>query len=102
GSVLRKLGWRRSSYVVSTKFYWGLGLGGPNDRGLSRKRLLEGIDGSLERLQLEYVDLVFCHRPDAETPIEETVRAMHDIIERGRALYWGTSEWTADQVLEAW
>jgi len=101
GRVVRKAGWRRSSLVISTKYYWGLD-SGPNDRGLSRKRLMEGIDGSLKRLQMEYVDLIFCHRPDSNTPIEETVRAMHDIVTSGRALYWGTSEWSADQVMQAW
>ncbi len=102
GEALKKLGWRRSSYIVSTKFFWGLH-NGPNEKNtLNRKRLLEAIDGSLKRLQLEYVDLVFCHRPDPETPIEETVWAMHNIIERGKALYWGTSEWSAAEIMEAW
>ncbi len=102
GAVLKKAGWRRGSYVVSTKFYWGLH-DGPNEKNtLNRKRLMEGIDGSLERLQLDYVDLIFCHRPDRETPIEETVRAMHDIITQGKALYWGTSEWSADEIMQAW
>ncbi|MCS7009972.1 MAG: aldo/keto reductase [Anaerolineales bacterium] len=102
GEVLKELGWRRSSYLVSTKFYWGL-YEGPNEKNtLNRKRLLEAIDGSLQRLQLDYVDLVFCHRPDPETPIEETVWAMHNIIERGKALYWGTSEWSAAEIMEAW
>ncbi len=102
GAALKKLGWRRSSYIVSTKFFWGLH-DGPNEKNtLNRKRLLEAIDGSLQRLQLDYVDLVFCHRPDPETPIEETVWAMHNIIERGKALYWGTSEWSAAEIMEAW
>ncbi|MBI3763795.1 MAG: aldo/keto reductase [Chloroflexi bacterium] len=102
GNVLKKTGWRRSSYVVSTKFFWGLHEG-PNERyTLSRKRLMEGIAGSLKRLQLDYVDLIFCHRPDTETPIEETVRAMDDIIHRGLALYWGTSEWSAAQIVQAY
>ncbi len=102
GMVLKKLGWRRSSYLVSTKFFWGLN-DGPNEKNtLNRKRLLEAIDGSLARLQLDYVDLVFCHRPDSLTPIEETVWAMHDIIARGKALYWGTSEWSAGEIMEAW
>jgi voltage-dependent potassium channel beta subunit len=100
--VLRKLGWRRSSYVVSTKFYWGLG-DGPNEKNtLNRKYLMQAIDGSLKRLGLDYVDLVFCHRADPDTPIEETVRAMHDIIVAGKALYWGTSEWTAAEIVAAW
>jgi voltage-dependent potassium channel beta subunit len=106
GAVLKELGWPRLKYVVSTKFYWGLASGKgafPNERNtLNRKYLLQAIDGSLARLQLDYVDLVFCHRPDPETPIEETVWAMHDMIERGRALYWGTSEWSADEIRAAW
>jgi len=102
GAILKKMGWRRESYVVSTKFFWGLGQGGPNDRGLSRKRLHEGLRGSLARLGLDYVDIVYCHRPDLDTPIEETVFAIHDLIARGMALYWGTSEWTAEQIREAW
>jgi voltage-dependent potassium channel beta subunit len=102
GNVLKKLAWRRGSYLVSTKFYWGLYVG-PNEKNtLNRKRLLEAIDGSLTRLQLDYVDLVFCHRPDPTTPIEETVWAMHDIVARGKALYWGTSEWSAAEIMEAW
>lgn len=102
GKVFQRAGWRRASYVVSTKLYWGLN-DGPNERNtLNRKYLLQAIDGSLERLQLDYVDLLFCHRPDAETPIEETVRAMHDIITQGKALYWGTSEWGAEQIRQAW
>jgi voltage-dependent potassium channel beta subunit len=102
GGVLKKLGWRRSSYVVSTKFYWGLH-DGPNEKNtLNRKRLMEAIDGSLRRLQLDCVDLIFCHRPDPQTPIEETVWAMSDIVRQGKALYWGTSEWSADQIMQAW
>jgi len=101
GAAFKKLGWRRSSYVVSTKFYWGL-YDGPNEKNtLSRKRLFEAIDGSLERFNLDYVDLVFCHRADATTPIEETVWALHNIIEQGKALYWGTSEWTAAEIVAA-
>ncbi len=102
GNALKKLGWHRSSYVISTKFYWGINPG-PNEKNtLSRKRLMEGIEGSLKRLQLDYVDLIFCHRPDPETPIEETVWAMHDIVSRGQALYWGTSEWSSEQIREAY
>jgi voltage-dependent potassium channel beta subunit len=101
GAALKKLGWRRGSYLVSTKFYWGLH-DGPNERNtLNRKRLIEGINGSLGRMGLEYVDLIYCHRPDPNTPIEETVWAMHDIIEWGRALYWGTSEWSAAEIVAA-
>jgi voltage-dependent potassium channel beta subunit len=102
GEVLKKLAWPRLSYVVSTKFFWGIG-DGPNEKNtLNRKYLLHGIDASLKRLQLEHVDLVYCHRPDPDTPIEETAWAMHDMIQRGKALYWGTSEWGAAEILEAW
>ena len=102
GRVLKQLGWRRASYAVSTKFFWGLH-DGPNEKNtLNRKYLLQAIDGSLSRLQLDYVDLVFCHRPDPDTPIEETVWAMHDMIESGKALYWGTSEWSAAEIAAAW
>jgi voltage-dependent potassium channel beta subunit len=102
GAALKELGWPRLKYVVSTKFYWGLG-DGPNEKNtLNRKYLRHAIEGSLARLQLDYVDLVFCHRPDPTTPIEETVWAMHQMIERGQALYWGTSEWSADEIRAAW
>jgi voltage-dependent potassium channel beta subunit len=102
GRVFKQTGWRRASYVVSTKLFWGLN-NGPNERNtLNRKYLMQGIAGSLERLQLDFVDLLFCHRPDAETPIEETVWAMHDIVSSGRALYWGTSEWSAADIRTAW
>jgi len=101
GEAFRRLGWRRGSYLVSTKLFWGLH-DGPNERNtLNRKYLFEAIDGSLQRLNMDYVDLLFCHRADPTTPIEETVRAMHDIIERGKALYWGTSEWEAAEILSA-
>ena len=101
GAALRELGWRRGSYLVSTKLYWGLN-DGPNQKNtLNRKYLLEAIEGSLERFGLDYVDLLYCHRPDPETPIDETVWAMHDIVERGQALYWGTSEWAAKDILAA-
>jgi len=92
--------WRRSEIVVSTKLFWGPG--GVNCKGLSRKHIMEGITASLERLQLDYVDLVFCHRSDKLTPTEETVRAMTDVVRSGKALYWGTSEWTAQQITEAY
>lgn len=100
GQVLQKAGWQRSDLVISTKIFWGGR--GPNDRGLSRKHLIEGIHASLQRLQLDYVDLIFCHRPDIHTPIEETVRAMNYIIDQGLAFYWGTSEWSAQQIMEAY
>ncbi|MFP4153349.1 MAG: potassium channel beta subunit family protein [Alkalispirochaeta sp.] len=99
GKAIRKLGLPRSSYVVSTKIFWGGS--GPNDTGLSRKHIVEGVRGALDRMQLDYVDLVFCHRPDYETPIEETVRAMSHVVDRGWALYWGTSEWSAEQIRHA-
>ncbi len=86
--------------MISTKIFWGGD--GPNDRGLSRKHIIEGLDASLKRLQLDYVDLVFCHRPDVHTPVEETVRAMNHVIDQGKAFYWGTSEWDADQIMEAY
>jgi voltage-dependent potassium channel beta subunit len=102
GEALRRLGWRRSSYLVSTKLYWGLH-DGPNEKNtLNRKYLMQAIDGALARLKLEHVDLVFCHRADPDTPIEETVRAMHDMITAGKALYWGTSEWSAAEIMAAW
>jgi voltage-dependent potassium channel beta subunit len=101
GAALKKLGWRRGSYVVSTKLYWGLHEGPNQQNTLNRKYLLEAIGGSLKRLDMEYVDLLYCHRPDPTTPIEETVWAMHNIIERGQALYWGTSEWAAADILDA-
>ena len=102
GEALKRLGWRRSSYILSTKFFWGLH-DGPNEKStLNRKYLRQAIDGSLKRLQLDYVDIVFCHRPDPETPIEETVWALHSMIEAGKALYWGTSEWSAAEIMAAW
>jgi voltage-dependent potassium channel beta subunit len=102
GKALNKLGWRRSSYIVSTKLYWGLN-DGPNEKNtLNRKYLMESIDGSLNRLGMDHVDLLYCHRPDSETPIEEVVFAMSDIISSGRAHYWGTSEWSAAEIMEAW
>jgi voltage-dependent potassium channel beta subunit len=101
GAALKRLGWRRGSYLVSTKLFWGLNSGTNESNTLNRKYLLESIDGSLKRLDLEYVDLLYCHRADPGTPIEETVWAMHNIIERGKALYWGTSEWEAADILSA-
>ncbi len=100
GEILSRSGWHRSDFVVSTKIFWGGE--GPNQRGLSRKHILEGADAALARLKQDYVDLIFCHRHDLHTPIEETVRAMDHLIRTGKALYWGTSEWPADRILEAW
>jgi voltage-dependent potassium channel beta subunit len=99
GNVLKKMGWPRESYVVSSKVFWGGE--GPNDRGLSRKHIYEACRRSLKRLQLDYLDLFFCHRPDPTTPIEETVRAMDDLIHQGLVLYWGTSEWSAADIMHA-
>jgi voltage-dependent potassium channel beta subunit len=101
GEALQRLGWRRGSYLVSTKLFWGLHDNVNEKDTLNRKYLLEAIDASLERMDLDYADLLYCHRADPTTPIEETVWAMHNIIERGKALYWGTSEWEAAEILEA-
>jgi voltage-dependent potassium channel beta subunit len=101
GEVLKQMGWPRLQYLVSTKFFWGI-QDGPNSRNtLNRKYLLNAIDASLKRLQLDHVDLAYCHRPDPNTPLEETVWAMHDMIRTGRALYWGTSEWSAAEIFKA-
>ena len=100
GKVIKKTGWKRSDLVLSTKIFWGGK--GPNDRGLSRKHIIEGTQAALKRLQTEYVDLIFCHRPDPDTPIEETVRAMNYLINSGMAFYWGTSEWSAEQIRQAY
>ena len=110
GQVINKAGWQRSDLVISTKIFWGgtpQGKGqpfkyGPNDRGLSRKHIIEGTDAALKRLDLDYVDLLFCHRPDIDTPIEETVWAMDHVVRQGKALYWGTSEWSAAQIRRAY
>jgi voltage-dependent potassium channel beta subunit len=102
GEAFRELGWKRYEYIVSTKLYWGLH-SVPNMRyTLNRKYLSQAIDGSLERFGLDFVDLVYCHRPDPKTPIEETVWAMSDMITQGKALYWGTSEWSADEIRSAY
>lgn len=99
GEALRALGLRRDSYAVSSKVFWGGKL--PTQRGLSRKHIRDAADAALSRLQVDYLDLFFCHRPDLDTPIEETVRAMGDLVRQGKVLYWGTSEWEADQIAEA-
>jgi len=102
GAAFKELGWKRHEYVVSTKLFWGIN-DVPNMRNtLNRKYLSQGIDGSLERLGLDFVDLVFCHRADPRTPIEETVWAMSDMITQGKALYWGTSEWAPDEIRAAY
>jgi len=103
GQSIQNLGWKRSDIVVSTKIYFGfVQVRGPNDRGLSRKHLLEGMESSLKRLQLDYVDIVFAHRPDAGTPMLEVVRGFSHLVNTGKAFYWGTSEWTAQQLTEAY
>jgi len=101
GAALKKLGWRRGSYLISTKLFWGINDSVNEKNTLNRKYLIEGINGSLKRLDMDYVDLIFCHRPDPSTPIEETVWAMHNIVEWGKALYWGTSEWSAAEITAA-
>ena len=102
GEALKTLKWRRAQAIISTKFFWGIN-DGPNEKNtLNRKYLMQAMDGSLKRLQLDYVDLVFCHRGDPNTPIEETVRAMSDMVTMGKAMYWGTSEWNADDIRAAY
>ncbi|XP_037832642.1 voltage-gated potassium channel subunit beta-3 [Kryptolebias marmoratus] len=100
GNVLKKKGWRRSSYVVTTKIYWGGQA--ETERGLSRKHIIEGLRGSLSRLQLDYVDIVFANRSDVNTPMEEVVRAMSFVIDQGLAMYWGTSRWNVKEIMEAY
>ncbi len=102
GQAVQELGWPRESFVISTKLYWGLREGPNTKNTLNRKYMMHGIDGSLERLGLDFVDLLFCHRPDPDTPVEETVWAMSDIIASGKAHYWGTSEWAAEAIEEAY
>ena len=105
GQALKKLAWPRLNYVVSTKFYWGLDRKGDavnRKDTLNRKYLMQAMDGSLKRMGLEHIDLIYCHRSDPHTPVEETVRAMSDLITQGKALYWGTSEWGADSIRAAW
>ena len=99
GEALKALGWTRDTYIVSSKVFWGGSK--PTQRGLSRKHVTDACHAALKRLQVDYLDLYFCHRPDIDTPIEETVRAMHDLIQQGKVLYWGTSEWSAQQITEA-
>jgi len=101
GEILRASGWRRSSYVLSSKVFFGSGPKGPNETGLSRKHIVEGCHGSLQRLGVEYLDILLCHRPDPDTPVWETARALHDLVVQGKILYWGTSEWSAVQIQEA-
>jgi voltage-dependent potassium channel beta subunit len=100
GNILKQMKWDRTTYIVSSKVFWGGKL--PNQKGLSRKHIIEACDASLIRLQVDYLDLYFCHRPDSETPVEETVRAMTDLVRWGKILYWGTSEWSAESIKEAY
>jgi voltage-dependent potassium channel beta subunit len=108
GDAIKALKWPRLNYIVSTKFFWGLtpletdSLGINRKNTLNRKYLMQAINGSLTRMGLDFIDLVYCHRPDEQTPIEETVHAMSDMITQGKALYWGTSEWSADEIRAAW
>jgi voltage-dependent potassium channel beta subunit len=99
GNVIKRAGWKRSDLVISSKLFWGGK--GPNDQGLSRKHILEGAHNSLKRLQMDYVDVLFCHRPDIHTPIEETVWAMNILIQQGKTFYWGTSEWSPGDIMQA-
>jgi len=102
GEAIAQLGWPCHTYVISSKYFWGIEDSVNTTNTLNRKYLLQAVDGSLRRLRLDFLDLIFCHRADPETPIDETVWAMHNIIESGRALYWGTSEWSAEAIREAW
>ena len=99
GIILKKMNWSRDTYLVSSKVFWGGEI--PNQKGLSRKHIVEACNASLKRLQVEYLDLYFCHRPDIFTPVEETVWTMHNLIQQGKILYWGTSEWSAQEIQEA-
>ena len=109
GQALKELAWPRLNYIVSTKFFWGLDRDDKNPSAgvnrkdtLNRKYLMQAMDGSLQRFGLDFIDLIYCHRSDPHTPLEETVRAMNDIINQGKALYWGTSEWSAADIAAAW
>jgi voltage-dependent potassium channel beta subunit len=99
GNILKKMGWDRSTWLVSSKVFWGGDK--PNQKGLSRKHVMEACEAALKRLQVDYIDLYFCHRPDINTPIEETVWAMHHLVQQGKILYWGTSEWSAQEITAA-
>lgn len=101
GKILSKKGWARDTYVVSSKVFFGAGGRLPTQRGLHRKHIVEACENAMKRLRVNYLDLFFCHRPDKETPIEETVWSMHNLIQQGKILYWGTSEWSAQEIMEA-
>src|ERR1035437_2249762 len=100
GNILKKMEWKRDTFVVSSKVFWGGKL--PNQIGLSRKHVMEACHAALKRLQVDYLDLYYCHRPDRNTPVEETVWAMNNLIQQGKVLYWGTSEWSSQQIMEAY
>lgn len=100
GKILRDAGWSRDELVISSKVFWGGDK--PNQKGLSRKHVFEACHAALKRMHVDYLDLFFCHRPDLNTPVEETVRVMHDLIQQGKVLYWGTSEWSAQEIMEAY
>lgn len=101
GEILKKMGWARDTYIVSSKAFFGSGGTLPTQKGLHRKHLVEACDAALKRLQVDYLDLYYCHRPDKQTPIEETVWTMHNLIQQGKIMYWGTSEWSAQEIMEA-
>jgi len=101
GGILKKKNWDRDTYTVSSKVFWGTGGKLPTQVGLHRKHVVEACDAALKRLQVDYLDLYFCHRPDKNTPVEETVWTMHNLIQQGKILYWGTSEWSAQEIMEA-
>lgn len=101
GKIISESGWARSSYCLSSKVFFGYETNKPNQTGLSRKHIMEGCNAALKRLRVEYIDLFFCHRPDKNTPIEETVWAMNTLIQQGKIFYWGTSEWSADEIMQA-
>ncbi len=101
GEILSKRDWQRDSYIVSSKAFFGRGGELPTQKGLSRKHLVEACEAALQRMKLDYLDLYYCHRPDKETPISETVWTMHNLIQQGKILYWGTSEWSAQEIMEA-
>jgi voltage-dependent potassium channel beta subunit len=104
GEAIKKFNWNRNDLVISTKINWGgaFGTNPVNNFGVSRKHLIEGTNAALKRLQLDYVDLLYCHRPDRHTPIEETVRAMNYLVNTGKCFYWGTSDWNAEEIAMAW
>ena len=100
GNAIKELGWSRDTFIVSSKVFWGGEK--PTQRGLSHKHIIDACHAAMKRLQVDYLDLYFCHRPDPDTPIEETVRAMHTLVNQGKICYWGTSEWTAEQIIKAY